>query len=661
MMGTHVLVCLGVGFLQALVANGVTVYYQQGQAPLSATSTSSGDAANYTGLAAYNPTTLNPPAIPSPFNPTYSIQLQNGGTPGVSIPQQGSFLGFSIEMSVANQVLGRNSSVIQVPFLNLMANIQQRAGRVNIRVGGNTQETAVLVDSTPDGRILEKDITGASNPTQTPPLVFTPDLLYMMRNISSFVNVRWFLGIPFNDTGNFRLAIAEQGQAILGDYLIGLQAGNEPDLYARHGHRPSTYGPYDYFGEFGNLVAAMTTNDRILNRNLLIGPNIASADWKAEDVWNTGFVDQYSENLAYLAVENYPTDNCFAQFGVGTQQNPQTLFPTFLDHNAGKNIINKFLNSTAYAQTKNKKLLMFETNTASCGGFAGISDVFGAALWGLDYSLQMAYSNFSGALMHVGGQNVFYNPFTSPPTNQSTFHQWSVGPIYYSALVLAETLGPSNGTQVLDLNANDGDIHTPGYAIYENGNPVRLALFNFVTDPSGASDLTVSISIGGGQTGQANATPAQVKVKYLLASSVSQKGNYTWAGQTFGVNFQSDGRPMGTEDITVITCDQTNNVCVIKVPAPSFALVFLTDDAFTEAGGAPSTTFPTTAQTKTRNTITVDPAVLATSNGHTAMKNKLGSTSPGSTNVATSLRHSAVFTVLGVVSGALVLLRLAVA
>jgi hypothetical protein len=46
-------------------------------------------------------------------------------------------------------------------------------------------------------------------------------------------------GIPFNDTSNFRLAIAEQGQAILGDYLVGLQVGNEPDLYARHGHRPS--------------------------------------------------------------------------------------------------------------------------------------------------------------------------------------------------------------------------------------------------------------------------------------------------------------------------------------------------------------------------------------------------------------------------------------
>lgn len=37
-------------------------------------------------------------------------------------------------------------------------------------------------------------------------------------------------GIPFNDT-NWRFHTAEYGQAILGDYLLGLQAGNEPDYY----------------------------------------------------------------------------------------------------------------------------------------------------------------------------------------------------------------------------------------------------------------------------------------------------------------------------------------------------------------------------------------------------------------------------------------------
>jgi hypothetical protein len=85
------------------------------------------------------------------------------------------------------------------------------------------------------------------------------------------------------------------------------------------------------------------------------------------------------------------------------------MFPTFLNHTSGINLVAPYLNSLNLAQAAGKPMVMFETNTASCGGFPGISDSFGAALWALDFALQMAYSNFSGALLHVGGQNVYYN------------------------------------------------------------------------------------------------------------------------------------------------------------------------------------------------------------------------------------------------------------
>jgi hypothetical protein len=90
-------------FLTLNLVNAVTVYYQPGQSPL-ATGTGTAAGANYTGAAAYDPTILTPPPIPSPLNTQFSIQLQNGGTPNVSIQQPGSFMGFSIEMSVVNQV-----------------------------------------------------------------------------------------------------------------------------------------------------------------------------------------------------------------------------------------------------------------------------------------------------------------------------------------------------------------------------------------------------------------------------------------------------------------------------------------------------------------------------------------------------------------------------
>jgi hypothetical protein len=47
------------------------------------------------------------------------------------------------------------------------------------------------------------------------------------------------VGIPFFNITPPQLAIVEAGQAILGDFLLGFQAGNEPDLYVNHNHRPA--------------------------------------------------------------------------------------------------------------------------------------------------------------------------------------------------------------------------------------------------------------------------------------------------------------------------------------------------------------------------------------------------------------------------------------
>lgn len=93
------------------VANAGVTVWQLGttQIPLgmsvTATSTSSNAAASYTGAAAYNPTVLKPPPVPNPGPGNFDIQLPStGGIPGMSIPLAGSFFGFSVEFSVANQV-----------------------------------------------------------------------------------------------------------------------------------------------------------------------------------------------------------------------------------------------------------------------------------------------------------------------------------------------------------------------------------------------------------------------------------------------------------------------------------------------------------------------------------------------------------------------------
>lgn len=91
---------------------------------------------------------------------------------------------------------------------------------------------------------------------------------------------------------------------------------------------------------------------------------------------------------------------------------------------------------------------------------------------------------------------------------------------------------------------------------------------------------------------------------------------------------------MGTESVQTISCNTGTNTCQIPVPAPGFALVFLQDTTQIESGGGPTTTYSTSSLTKLYNTLTVDPAVLATSNGHWGMDQKLGSTSHGSVSGA---------------------------
>jgi len=193
----------------------------------------------------------------------------------------------------------------------------------------------------------------------------------------------------------------------------------------------------------------------------IIGPNV-NRDWTLEDIFNTNFLVDFAQELAIVTVEKcvivYPhphRPNLFilgippttvlpfstlvssavisrrhpltAMSAGGTIRQPQEMLPMYLTHATGVNLVQQYLNGAQIAHNAGKPFMMFETNTASCGGFSGISDAFVAALWGLDYGLTMAYSNFTGALWHIGGQNVYYNPFTPPPSNQTAFRQWTVG------------------------------------------------------------------------------------------------------------------------------------------------------------------------------------------------------------------------------------------
>ncbi|KAG8713839.1 hypothetical protein FRC09_018270, partial [Ceratobasidium sp. 395] len=260
-------------------AYGAVTVHKIGEGPnqQQATATTSSPASEYTGSAAYDPTVLDPPAPPGNLNRDFTINLPQGGLPGLSIKQDGSYLGFSIELSVANRAIGTNSSILAVPFLNHIQNVANRAGIVRVRVGGNTQEKAILrPEGLPGGKILVKTATSDTT-TWTPHVEFSPDLVVMLANVAKLVKTEIFLGLNFDnfkDPSNAVLyaALAEQ---TLGNNLKGLALGNEPDLYDRpwHNKRPSPYTLDQYMNEWGGVASALTANPGYTNKQILMGPS----------------------------------------------------------------------------------------------------------------------------------------------------------------------------------------------------------------------------------------------------------------------------------------------------------------------------------------------------------------------------------------------------
>lgn len=116
----HHALTLVLSFLScAYFASAITVYGPQGVMTMAPgrddfstvipnpTSVYDPPLASYTGLAAFNPVVLAPPPLPTPLPPNqFPITAPNNAAnmPGLSFPHNGDFLGFSIEMSIADQV-----------------------------------------------------------------------------------------------------------------------------------------------------------------------------------------------------------------------------------------------------------------------------------------------------------------------------------------------------------------------------------------------------------------------------------------------------------------------------------------------------------------------------------------------------------------------------
>jgi hypothetical protein len=99
----------------------------------------------------------------------------------------------------------------------------------------------------------------------------------------------------------------------LGDKLLGLQLGNEPDLYHINEIRGPDYSEAQYTQDWGVVLDSYKSNPAITNSKMFVAPSVCcggegNIGWTPEQVFDTGFLDLYADNLAYISVEQSVED-----------------------------------------------------------------------------------------------------------------------------------------------------------------------------------------------------------------------------------------------------------------------------------------------------------------------------------------------------------------
>lgn len=111
-----------------------------------------------------------------------------------------------------------------------------------------------------------------------------------------------------------------------------------------------------------------------------LGPSVCCQrdGFLLSDVLASEWFTSNNDHLAAITVQQYPTNNCDVD---GDAIAAQDIFADFLNHTSAQYLTGLFLEGSTEVQAAGKELVMLEMNTASCGGFPGLSDSFGAAMW----------------------------------------------------------------------------------------------------------------------------------------------------------------------------------------------------------------------------------------------------------------------------------------
>ncbi|RYC57352.1 hypothetical protein CHU98_g8864 [Xylaria longipes] len=494
---------------------------------------------------------------------------------------------------IANGIVGNKSHPNKFSN-NLLNNIGDLTGtKPHIRVGGNTQDYAIYNPK------LKIALKGTINATRSPDYPTTIEIgRSFFESYLTWPDVKFIHG--FNLGGNHDdrhwatlIQTAEIACKTLGkERLDWWEFGNEPDFFATSAQgpvRPSNWNESDYVAEWLDGTRAIKgvlseyCPDMLDNDTYgYIAPSFGGVGnhLKGPRTWADGL--DTDGTVRFFSTHNYIS---------GATTPGVTLQGTLMNHTRTRSSVDAHVSEFAQISPSAPGLrqIMGETNSLYNQGTPGLSNSFGAALWGIDFNLYCASVGIARVNMHMGTN---YRYASWQPINTDLAEIGTKAP-YYGNVAVAAFLGNLQTRPALvahfDLgnsasgNSTDSDVgvRDAAYGAYVDDTLARIMVINMraynhtlngtgnldTPNPAPRGVRTYSFGVDGFANGR------QALVRRLYANGSDAVSGITWDGVSYNYELKL-GKPVRLHNVTTGERVSVKNG-VVEVDVPDSQAVVL--------------------------------------------------------------------------------------
>jgi len=231
---------------------------------------------------------------------------------------------------------------------------------------------------------------------------------------------------------------------------------------------------------------------------------------------------------------------------IGVSTNALTM-SSFMDLSTTSNQPTDWTRQVQQAHTTNYPYALREMGVVGPIGLDGITNVFAASLWTLNFFFYAATLNISSVQMHMTDNSLAsaWQPIEMDGINAY------VRPNYYAWPAFDQTIGTSCQASVAALTVSDIPSkyinHVGAYAVYQDNSLASIVVLNTAianTSTSPRPSLTVSLRLPSSLAGQT------LYLSYLTNEGADARNGTTWNG----ISYEQD--PQGTPTVingTIIT------------------------------------------------------------------------------------------------------------